>query len=250
MGQIERYGLFVLSLVIFFILGIAIWGPTDTSASGGAEGEGLSQGKAGAALETRQNNLDEVEDFLSQRRESARQRQRQAEERKEVPNEEDIFGAAMGANQPGNRPADKPADKPVPPGPVEQPKTQPAEKPVPQFEMYRIRKGDTLGHIAQRKLGSSRRYKLLEKHNPRYRTKPLVPGEVLKIPRDLILKHGGTVASGRKHTVKKGENLWTIAKKYFGARQATAYTKKIKALNNMSTDRVDAGMVLAMPAAR
>jgi len=86
---------------------------------------------------------------------------------------------------------------------------------------YTIRKQDTLGHIAQRELGSARRAKEIMDLNPGLDEFNLLPGTVIKLPQ------GGAApvkseavpavvadAQFQVHTVVNGDSLWALADRY------------------------------------
>lgn len=67
--------------------------------------------------------------------------------------------------------------------PNEARKVKPTPKPTkPKFRPYKIRKGDTLGHIARRMLGKTRRWTEIRDLNPKLNPKNLKPGTTIKIP--------------------------------------------------------------------
>ena len=87
-----------------------------------------------------------------------------------------------------------------------QPKSEPA--PKPSFTTYTVRKGDTLWEIAQKyKTTVNELVRLNKIKNPNL----IYPGQKLKVPGKAPSKPKVT---GKYYTVRKGDTLWEIAKKY------------------------------------
>ncbi len=120
------------------------------------------------------------------------------------------------------------ADPLAPPAaPVAEPIAAPVDK-----ESYVVRSGDTLGHIAQRELGSVRFTDAILNLNPGINANNLKVGAEIKLPKrselpalppksDAAASASAPVsapagASGAMHTVAAGETLWSIAVKYLG----------------------------------
>lgn len=89
-------------------------------------------------------------------------------------------------------------------------------------DRYVIRDGDTLGHIAQRELGSAKRAREIKELNPGLDELNLVVGAEIKLPT------GGAAPANKEekpeaapvdpqfltHTVVAGDSLWALADKY------------------------------------
>lgn len=81
-----------------------------------------------------------------------------------------------------------------------------------RYTKYRIKRGDTLAKIAKRYRVSTREIKKL---NPRLNSRNLKIGKTVKVPNTSIAKRKTKKTNKRViHTVKSGDNLWTIARHY------------------------------------
>jgi nucleoid-associated protein YgaU len=180
-------------------------------------------------------------------------------------------------------PSDKPfdfAEDPVP-YPGERSTSAPSSAPIQAASpspaatstaTYVVREGDTLADIAQRQLGSSKRWTDLVKLNPGLDPKHLKIGTTIRLGGSapataqaapvqatplasatekiapLDTSAGKPVASAaRTHTVVKGDTLGAIAKKYFGStkRATDLYEANRDVLK--SPDSLKVGQVLRIP---
>ena len=123
-------------------------------------------------------------------------------------------------------------------------KIQSTYTPPPRYAYHRIRRGETLSQIA-RKYRTS--VKSIARANNISRSYRIIAGKVLKIPnrRGAVAFTGNTsapnvAANGKTivYTVRQGDNLWFIAKKF-----ATT-TKSLQALNKLKTTRLKIGQRL------
>jgi membrane-bound lytic murein transglycosylase D len=115
--------------------------------------------------------------------------------------------------------------------------------PQPAYVYHRVRHGETLSVIARKYRTSVGR--IMRANNLR-RSNFIVAGRRLKIPQSGYMKskpqivrhpvNGETVT----HIVRKGDSLWTIAKKY------GTTTTKIQELNNLTSTRLYKGQLLTI----
>ena len=119
----------------------------------------------------------------------------------------------------------------------------PVSRPPQRTYVYhRVRSGETLSLIAKRYRTSVNR--IMRANNLR-RSNYIVAGRLLKIPQRgyryrrpkiSMPKYGSSVV----HVVKKGDSLWTIAKKY------GTTTKRIQELNHLSNTALQKGQILTI----
>lgn len=115
--------------------------------------------------------------------------------------------------------------------------SQPVEN---AYARHRVRSGETLSTIAARYHTSVRR---IMQANNLSKSNYIVAGKTLKIPLrgTTVSTSTTTVASGdvpETHTVRRGDSLWIIAKKY------GTTVKRIQALNGLNTTNLSIGQKL------
>ncbi len=209
MGQLERYGLYVLCLVIFLILGVAIWGGDPQAARTG------DQTLVNELTEASQRNEEEplpqtpVGDALTLSKLLAS-------------STIDIDDHEVAMAPPETRIPEETAP----------PEAQ-IEPPVAtQARYYVIQKGDNYSEISLRELGTSRRWTEIQDLNPGMPEGKLIPGERLLMP-SLIPPRGvdTPVAGGQQfalYIVVKGDSPARISQKRYGDEE---YTQMILDLN-------------------
>jgi membrane-bound lytic murein transglycosylase D len=115
--------------------------------------------------------------------------------------------------------------------------------PPKKFAYHRVKRGQTLSGIAERYHTSVH---AITRANQIRRSNLIVAGQVLKIPKN----QGGPSAaenetySGKKikYTVKSGDNLWNIARRY------DTTTKKIKLASGIHSNKLHINQTLYIPA--
>ena len=229
MGQLEKYGLYVLCLVIFLILGVAIWGgeseaaplPNTNLPLNGA-GEDAPPPRQLPATVNSASGADAVSALLQP---------------SPLPRNPGRNLLPEGREEQGQPEVDP---QPVDPKPVPSP---------PATRTYVVKDGDILGEIAQRQLGSATRWEEIVTVNPGINPK------LLKVGQELILPVGGSSPKARSsdggwrwHTVRKGESFAIISKRLFGDEKETA---NIQALNaSLDPRKLRPGMEIKVPMSR
>lgn len=110
---------------------------------------------------------------------------------------------------------------------------------APGIAYHRVRPGETLSTIADR-------YKTtisqIARYNDIRRKHYIVAGKILKIPHSGDVEAGTARTSPTTYTVRRGDSLWTLAKRY------DTTTKKIQAMNNLDAANLYIGQKLKIPA--
>ncbi len=211
MGQLEKYGLYVLCLVIFLILGVALWGDP-AAAADRPQSQHARQASVVVNPLAQEFDLNKME-------------------------------AILGGGEPKRDPA--PQQEPQPQGggePKPEPivQSEPAPQPEPvveQRETYTVVAKDSLASIARKRLGSERHVKLLLELNPGVTPERLKVGQSLSMPTTIELAGvGGTSkkqpepsGSGalRTHEVQKGDTFEGLAMRYLNDRKRVLEIKKL-----------------------
>ena len=115
--------------------------------------------------------------------------------------------------------------------------------PEPAFVYHRVRRGETLSIIARK---YRTRVRSIMRANNLHSSHYIVAGRLLKIPQrgykySRRTRTRARVAGASAHTVKQGDSLWNIAKRY------GTTTKKIQDINNLNTTELHIGQVLRLP---
>ncbi len=227
MGQLERYGLYVLCLVIFLILGIAIWGDS--------LGPAIPHDTTGQSLQATSDTGPE--DVIS--REQAKRLEEEANLNEVV---KIIEGSSESVRLPlqkvarNNKPADATADTSRMPLPV--------QDATPKVRTHVVKQYETLEEISLHYLGKRHLWRQILALNPDVRPTTLRPGTKLKIPPRQTSK---AAAGARPRTVRvrRGDSPGLISQRLFGT---TKYADEIMRLNNIRDPRtLQIGAVLKVP---
>jgi len=254
MGQLERYGLYVLCLVIVLILGVAIWGGDQPSTPSSPNAASLLA-EAGVGVE------DGLEPLNSPPT-SASVTTQDDQELDVIPvtsSDQGQGSTQMAFFSPNNDGADdmkgavQPDDTELTPnpGPVDVQATPVTEHgPVEKAAMrtYTVKPGDSFDAIARRVLGSSNYTAEIQRMNPDVDPRKLQIGTVIKLPSidESTSAPSSDLPNGwRSYTVKKGDSIWRISKVMYGDPSGM---DKIVAANGMADrDELAPGTVLKIP---
>lgn len=251
MGQLEKYGLYVLCLVIFLILGVTIWGEPD-----GVRPDGRN---AAAPI----NASREVGGSTGAPRTPT-----SADHNRGPAIPVDATLGGDGSNslasllQPPadfgkkpvaapSTPVSTPAEKPS----VDKPPVKPEPQPASSTREYKVKKGDTLEGIASRELGSRARVGEIQALNPKLKATSLQIGQAIVLPgAGSIAKTPTPVTGGevlqragafRDYKVGKGDTLDRIARLELGS---SARVDDIKQLNpGLDPRKLQIGQKLKLP---
>ena len=237
MGQLEKYGLYVLCLVIFLILGVAIWGEPAAASPGQREdvvamrvgGVGSTQVGNGISSPQRRSLLpDPLNELLGPE-----------------PTVLDLV-SSVSVDVPS-----KATVKKSTPEVAAKPELVADVKPKPEVaatRVYKVRKNETLSEIALKQLGSTRYVKQIMAVNPGL-TDRIYIGQRIKLPakKKSSRSRGSAVLdnSVRKYTICPGDNFSRIAKVELG--DASRFGE-IEALNpNVNPDALQIGKKVNLP---
>jgi nucleoid-associated protein YgaU len=233
MGQLERYGLYVLCLVIFLILGVAIWG---------SDPQGLRTGYtlvgSESEVKTPDSHRSDVNAYTTAQVKKA--------VTKHVAAQQAMFEPA-----PAVDPVRAPADPVVVPAPIVEIKK--ADKPVVivAAKYHTIAEGDNFSSLAGHYLKDRNLYHRLAAANPKLNPRNLKLGTRIVIPERTKRVAGArksSVVAGKTHKVMKGEGPWRIAQKYVSAGKVPAYCQRIIELNGITNPQLlPAGTILKLP---
>jgi LysM repeat protein len=233
MGQLEKYGLYVLCLVIFLILGVTIWGGDEVAPARPTPiAQPIRADRSAPAPEAQRALVSVADEVLGilQTPNAAAPAQRGLAV--------DSTGSAANAAAIVDSVLDAPS---------------PAPAPVAVPAVYVVQDGDTFGSIAKAKLGKESRWPELQRLNPAVQPSKLRKGQELKLPTaaaaepkkkldaPLPLPADGT----RTYVVAKGDNYERIALNQLGSRKRTA--DLIAANPGVSPEKLRPGMTIKLP---
>lgn len=225
MGQLERYGLYVLCVVIFLILGVALWG-----------GDPAPPPASSTALEVARNQIQtpppapERDDVV----ERLRREFSTSSVRNPAPAPLDATLALEGVRDAGVLAVNADLGG-VRPAPV----TRGARE-------YEVKKDDVLESIAKSELGAAKHWRDIMTANPGLVPTKLRPGMKIKLPALDKLPTAPAVALGKDvYVVQKNDVLEAIALKHLGK---SSRWKEIVAVNpGLDPRRLQPGMQLKLP---
>ncbi len=246
MGQLEKYGLYVLCLVIFLILGVTIWGE-DAPVVPAAKQQTLatSSGKpAGPASAAQPSSLGNALDLLL------------GDDPKPPPK-----NAGRAPADGGDTGTELAADRGAPPPPAAAPSDPPKDQPPPAAAtvVYTVQKGDTFESLARKKLGTATAWREIQRLNPTIEPQRLRAGDEIVLPTTAALAARASArgavlgkplaeapAGKRLYTVKKGDNYERIARAELGSSRRW---KEVHELNpQVDPAKLQLGMRLRLPA--
>ncbi len=160
----------------------------------------------------------------------------------------------MGAPWPATRPSPTPTPLPT----MRRAIAEASPAPMPPSTRpgtWRVANGESLSLIAQKALGSARRWPEIVAANPGIDPDRLKVGTVLKLPDASTLQEivgtpvpTGTPGSGNTYVVKDGDSLSSIARRLLGSEDAwqSLFDANRETLRN-DPDRLSVGLTLVIP---
>ena len=237
MGQLERYGLYVLCLVIFLILGIAIWGDDEgIPDQGDPSGMNTLEATSGTGPEVisadqlrkleEEANRNEVIKFIHQRPEEAGFRK--GGKMPFAPANPDV----KGKGRPGMAPVHR-------------------SMPKVSTRKHEVQDGEYLTEISLKYYGTRHQWRHIMAANPGVTEKTMRAGTVLTIPPPPVKTKGKSGRTGPAadkpgtYTVRRGDTPGSISQKFY---KTTRYAAEIMRANNISDPtKMRRGAVLKIP---
>ncbi len=276
MGQLEKYGLYVLVVVIVLILGVAIWGgeppvPRGDLAAMSTRTEGEPQD--GVRRPGRFDRIDRQDPFVddvpanrggTDDPEVGLRGGRDTTPRPHFTDDTDgtdVGGpTGPGSAGPGSmgglgRPADLLGN--IGGGETIIPPEQERRPPAPREIEHVLGEGETLGEVARRFLGSSNRWEDIAKWNGIEDPRRVRAGTRLVIktddpagarsevrPQDASAPRSAASGAGREYVVRSGDSLSKIAERELGSQR---HIDALKAANGLDSDLIRVGQKLVIP---
>ncbi len=265
MGQLEKYGLYVLCLVIFLILGVTIWGePASALKKEGRESVairanalGIDANGGAAAARVRTATPVSIGALPS----GPANANRLLVNAGNAGGDQGLMDSWLrpGARppqpqpQPGKTPvapagAGKLAAGPTSGGPAGGEKvTTPVKPKRAATRIYKVRKGDTLGAIAQKQLGSTSHVGAIEKLNPGLDVDRLSIGKMIVLPGSAAASSAPASLSGsyRTYIISKGDSFERIARIELGSARRVSEVMRLNP--NVDPRRLRLGKKIKLP---
>jgi LysM repeat protein len=246
MGQLEKYGLYVLCLLIFLIAGVSIWGAGDlpvppaktppVGLSAPAVGPGSAEKPATAAA-----GVDEV--LASMMRPV--ERPKADAPKPDAPKPDAARPAANSAANEATRSDASSAD----PAAAAKP---PAIAPSPT--QYKVKKGDSFDSIARTQLGNAALRSEIAKLNSKVDPVKLREGQLLVLPSPAVasadkakpVAANAGKGQSRVYSIGKGDTLAKVARLELGSEQRVDELRKLNP--EVDPTRLQLGQKIKLPA--
>ena len=252
MGQLEKYGLYVLCLVIFLILGVTIWGGGDVPPvrrvppTTGLNAS-TTAGQTGGETAPGSGSVMNLQALLQPAIQPAAPRDRDARPVDATSNRETANGVL---NPGGGKESDTAATDPVKP-PVQAP-TPP--QPEPASRTYKVKAGDSFDSIAKSQLGDSGMRTEIMRLNPSIKPERLQIGATLVLPaaagearKSTETRADAPVATlaVASYTVGKGDTFEHIARRQLGDRRRVGELRELNP--DIDPTRLRVGQKIRLP---
>jgi len=240
MGQLEKYGLYGMCLVIFLVLGVTLWGePANATRSVTRQQAVANVGGSGPMEASLRGGAQPPLHELLRPEEPRRRATSASLLEDDAPTERPAQPSLPEFD--GGRQDDAPS-APAAPAPPQQPAAR---------AKYTVKKGDLIGLIAQRQLGSARFQGRILELNPDVDPDRMPVGTVLTLPAPAEVASAAprkdAAASGayRTYRIRKGDTLQTIANRQLGATKRWVELRKLNP--NVDPQRMQIGKTIKLP---
>lgn len=237
MGQLEKYGLYVLCLVIFLILGVAIWGGDPNTVLAGQTGALANGDKTPAVKRNLKTDADELDVSML------------------APVKREAGAADKGKD--GDKSKDSKVAKDGKDAKVEPP---PATDKDGEPRKHKVVKDDTLESIASKELGDRSLVAEIEKRNKGINPKNLKIGTELVLPSKKEVealkgpsakapaKDAAKDGATRTYKVKDGDTFTSIAAQQLKDKDGKRVHELVDLNKSIDPRRLHAGMEIKLPA--
>ncbi|GAB4149551.1 MAG: hypothetical protein Fur0037_17840 [Planctomycetota bacterium] len=232
MGQLEKYGLYVLCLVIFLILGVALWGePTPVHADGKTAGGAMLNVQGGDPGSLGSTGSRPVKTVV-------------------VSADDDLMRKLIQQKAPSRKDPAKTNPKEASPPPSPAVENEPPAPPPPATRTYKVVSGDILGTIAQKQLGSARYVDEILKLNPGLDPKNLKIGTEIVLPARASAASkpapGPAAPGSKRYTIRDGDTLEAISERLFRTKTRVEDIRKLNP--GLDPRRLRIGKTILVPA--
>jgi nucleoid-associated protein YgaU len=255
MGQLERYGLYVLCVVIFLILGVALWGDDPALAHTSQTGTVSQVAALGNEVAPPTNAPDKpapekhtkpVNSALDALREQfaggSETDPRSTDSRLD---DEPLTARPDGAKKADPKSGVAPKVDPETKSDVKKPEVKDA-RPAAGPGEYTIQAGDNLESIAAAKLGNARAWNDIVKANPGLDVRRLAIGAKIKLPARAVPTPTVKAAlAANEYEIKAGDTLEKIAKATLG--KETRWREIHDANPKLNPSRLQPGTRIKLP---
>ncbi len=262
MGQLEKYGLYVLCLVIFLILGVTIWGGGDLPPPGKRVTQApISAVNPGTAALPRNNDPLGAPNGLEALLRPADRSANEPKNGEPKKGEQKAVDAKADKGATGKNGGEVREAVATPAGGPEKPGAAPPTRPT-----YKVRPGDTFDGIAKERLGGAAASKVIARLNPRVEPGKLKPGQELLLPTAAELAAANGVRAGANapavatptkpkeekalsatgtYTVGKGDTFERIASVELGSKKRV--TELLELNPTVDPTKLKAGQKIKLP---
>lgn len=250
MGQLERYGLYVLCVVIFLILGVALWGDdpvlahtgqaatVSQVAASGNDGAPVASTPDKPAPEKQTKPVNSALDAL-------REQFAGGSETDSRIDDEPLTARTDGAKKVDPKSGPAPKVDPDVKGDAKKAESKDA-RPASGPGEYTIQAGDNLESIAAAKLGNARAWNDIVKANPGLDARRLAIGAKIKLPaRAAPTATVKAALAANEYEIKAGDTLEKIAKATLG--KETRWREIRDANPNLNPSRLQPGTRIKLP---
>ena len=230
MGQLEKYGLYVMCLVIFLILGVTLWGePANATRTAGREQAAMHAGGSvpqDASFQRASSRPSDLDELLGPPAQQPPRYQRGESSSRQAGSQQAVSQQAEGRSSSLDDVLKEKAEPVAKPEAKAEPVTRPAAALSTVRRKYTVKKGDVLSKIAQQQCGSFRMQQKIIDLNPELDSPDDIwIGQKLVLPSpaelDVAPRQSANEAVASKayrtYRIRKGDTYAAIASRMLGS---------------------------------